>query len=108
MGNRSKALVKKGQCLGERAILEGEPAIESCSAGSPVLALVVNRHDFLGILEPYMMEEKKGLVDFLRSNVGCFKDLPRGHIINLAQHMQQVTAYCTKKLCVCAITSNLR
>ena len=37
-----------------------------------------------------MMEEKKGLVDFLRSNVGCFKDLPRGHIINLAQHMQQV------------------
>ena len=37
-----------------------------------------------------MMEEKKGLVDFLRSAVGCFKDLPRGHIINLAQHMQQV------------------
>lgn len=48
------------------------------------------RHDFLGILEPFMMEEKKGLVDFLRSAVGCFKDLPRGHIINLAQHMQQV------------------
>ena len=37
-----------------------------------------------------MMEEKKGSVDFLRSAVGCFKDLPRGHIINLAQHMQQV------------------
>lgn len=37
-----------------------------------------------------MMEEKKGLVDFLRSAVTCFKDLPRGHIINLAQHMQQV------------------
>ena len=48
------------------------------------------RHDFLGILEPYMMEEKKGLVDFLRSAVGCFRDLPRGHVINLAQHMQQV------------------
>ncbi len=50
------------------------------------------RHDFLGILEPYMMEEKKGLVDFLRTAVGCFHGLPRGHIINLAQHMQQVTA----------------
>lgn len=37
-----------------------------------------------------MMEEKKGLVDFLRSTVTCFKDVPRGHIINLAQHMQQV------------------
>ena len=37
-----------------------------------------------------MMEEKKGLVDFLRSAVPCFKDLPRGHIINLAQHMQMV------------------
>ena len=36
------------------------------------------------------MEEKKGLVDFLRTAVGCFKDLPRGHIISLAQHMQQV------------------
>ena len=38
-----------------------------------------------------MMEEKKGLVDFLRSAIGCFRDLPRGHIINLAQHMQQVS-----------------
>ncbi|KAL0038215.1 hypothetical protein WJX79_008569 [Trebouxia sp. C0005] len=90
MGNRSKSLLKKGQSLGERAILEGEPAGETCSAGSPVLALIVNRHDFLGILEPYMMEEKKGLVDFLRTAVGCFRDLPRGHIISLAQHMQQV------------------
>lgn len=44
MGNRSKTLLKKGQCLGERAILEGEPAAESCSAGSPVLALIVNRY----------------------------------------------------------------
>ncbi len=51
---------------------------------------IVCRHDFLGILEPNMMEEKKGLVDFLRTAVGCFRDLPRGHIISLAQHMQQV------------------
>ncbi len=43
MGNRSKSLLKKGQSLGERAILEGEPAGETCSAGSPVLALIVNR-----------------------------------------------------------------
>lgn len=43
MGNRSKTLLKKGQCLGERAILEGEPAAESCTAGSPVLALIVDR-----------------------------------------------------------------
>lgn len=43
MGNRSKTLLKKGQCLGERSILEGEPAAESCTAGSPVLALTVNR-----------------------------------------------------------------
>jgi len=43
MGNRSKSLLKKGQSLGERAILEGEPAAETCSAGSPVLALIVNR-----------------------------------------------------------------
>ena len=43
MGNRSKSLLKKGQSLGERAILEGEPAAESCTAGSPVLALIVNR-----------------------------------------------------------------
>ena len=51
---------------------------------------IVCRHDFLGILEPNMMEEKKGLVEFLRTAVGCFRDLPRGHIISLAQHMQQV------------------
>ena len=44
MGNRSKSLLKKGQSLGERAILEGEPAAESCTAGSPVLALIVNRY----------------------------------------------------------------
>ena len=44
MGNRSKTLLKKGQCLGERAILEGEPAAESCTAGSPVMALIVNRY----------------------------------------------------------------
>lgn len=43
MGNRSKTLLKKGQSLGERAILEGEPAGESCTAGSPVVALIVNR-----------------------------------------------------------------
>ncbi len=43
MGNRSKTLLKKGQSLGERAILEGEPAGESCTASSPVLALIVNR-----------------------------------------------------------------
>jgi len=43
MGNRSKSLLKKGQSLGERAILEGEPAGETCSASSPVLALSVNR-----------------------------------------------------------------
>lgn len=59
----------------------------------------MGRHDFLGVLEPYMMEEKKGLVDFLRSTVGCFRDLPRGHIINLAQHMQQVQL---TSRCVCA------
>lgn len=47
MGNRSKSLLKKGQCLGERAILEGEPAGETCSAGSPVLALIVNRQALL-------------------------------------------------------------
>jgi len=56
---------------------------------------IVCRHDFLGILEPYMMEEKKGLVDFLRTAVGCFRDLPRGHIISLAQHMQQVLLFIT-------------
>ena len=47
MGNRSKSLLKKGQCLGEHAILEGEPAGETCSAGSPVLALIVNRQVWL-------------------------------------------------------------
>ena len=53
MGNRSKTLLKKGQCLGERAILEGEPAAESCTAGSPVMALIVNRYTiqtYLGCL----------------------------------------------------------
>ncbi len=60
------------------------------------------RHDFLGILEPYMMEEKKGLVDFLRTAVGCFRDLPRGHIISLAQHMQQVLLFITLALS-CAV-----
>lgn len=58
------------------------------------------RHDFLGILEPYMMEEKKGLVDFLRTAVGCFRDLPRGHIINLAQHMQQVVLFISISSCL--------
>ena len=48
------------------------------------------RHDFLSVLEPYMMEEKRGMVDFLHTAVACFRDLPRGHIINLAQHLQQV------------------
>lgn len=37
-----------------------------------------------------MMEEKRGMVDFLHTAVACFRDLPRGHIINLAQHLQQV------------------
>ncbi len=63
---------------------------------------IVCRHDFLGILEPYMMEEKKGLVDFLRTAVGCFRDLPRGHIISLAQHMQQVLLLIMLGLC-CAV-----
>ena len=63
---------------------------------------IVCRHDFLGILEPYMMEEKKGLVDFLRTAVGCFRDLPRGHIISLAQHMQQVLLFISLGLC-CAV-----
>lgn len=43
MGNRSKTLLKKGQTLGEHAILDGEPAAETCVAGSPVVALLVNR-----------------------------------------------------------------
>ena len=30
------------------------------------------------------------MVDFLHTAVACFRDLPRGHIINLAQHLQQV------------------
>lgn len=45
MGNRSKTLLKKGQTLGERAILDGEPAGETCMAGSPVVTLLVNRSD---------------------------------------------------------------
>ena len=53
------------------------------------------RHDFLSVLEPYMMEEKRGMVDFLHTAVACFRDLPRGHIINLAQHLQQA---CLHKL----------
>lgn len=47
-----------------------------------------------------MMEEKKGLVDFLRTAVGCFRDLPRGHIINLAQHMQQVVPFISISSCL--------
>ena len=47
-----------------------------------------------------MMEEKKGLVDFLRTAVGCFRDLPRGHIINLAQHMQQVVLFISISSCL--------
>ena len=72
---------------------------------------IVCRHDFLGILEPNMMEEKKGLVDFLRTAVGCFRDLPRGHIISLGQHMQQVLLFimlaCAVPCCAvlsCAVT----
>lgn len=38
-----------------------------------------------------MMEEKRGMVDFLHTAVACLRDLPRGHIINLAQHLQQVS-----------------
>lgn len=43
MGNRSKTLLKKGQTMGERAILDGEPAAETCMAGSHIVALLVNR-----------------------------------------------------------------
>ena len=50
------------------------------------------RNDFLGVLEPYMEQEKKLIMEFLRQHVSAFRTMPRGLVINLALHVQQASA----------------
>ena len=50
------------------------------------------RNDFLGVLEPYMEQEKKLIMEFLRQHVSAFRTMPRGLVTNLAQHVQQASA----------------
>ena len=54
--------------------------------------MCVCRNDFLGVLEPYMEQEKKLIMEFLRQHVSAFRTMPRGLVTNLAQHVQQASA----------------
>ena len=41
LGQRTKAILKKGHCFGEKAILAGESAQDTCITGSTLVVLSV-------------------------------------------------------------------
>ncbi|KAK9818060.1 hypothetical protein WJX72_006426 [[Myrmecia] bisecta] len=88
LGHRSKTVKKKGETFAETCLLTGEPSTETITTYSKCIFLTVAKQDFLGVLEPYLLQEKRAIVDFLTGYVGVLEDAPRGLLTALAQHIQ--------------------